>query len=751
MTTYRHVGKPVPRIEGLRKVAGETVYTADVQLPGMLHCKLLLSPYAHARIARIDTAKAAALEGVERVVTAADLPEFEARRMSNRAYNLLARAEAVFQGEPVAAVLARDLATAEEALELIEVDYEELPAVLDPIEALSEDAPPARSEMQAPAVTDVEAKETEKPSNIVAQVKFTRGDIEEGFRESDAVIERRWYTPAVHQGYMETHSTVAHYDPASGELTVWTGTQGQFFVRDQLSNILGIPQTKIRVFGLELGGGFGGKVVLTQPLTAALSRIVGLPVKLVFTRADDLTGGNPATPCVVELKTGMKRDGSLTAMKAKLVFDAGAYPGAPAAVGAILIGASYAFPHLEIESFEVLTNRVSVGALRAPGAHNAAFAIESQMDVMAREIGLDPLEVRLQNAVAKGDQTPSKAVYPDIGLKECLEAVRESDIWRSRGEKKEVDGKRRGVGVAVGGWMGGLQPASAQVRLNGDGTFHVVVGANDITGTNTSFAQIAAEELGVPVETVNVITGDTTTAPFGGITGGSKTLFTVGLAVKAAAEDAHQQMLSIAAQRLEADPEDMEIAEGEVRVKGSPDESIPLRRLASITTGFGAPHPPILGRGSIAAHRQAPGFSAQVAEVEVDPETGEVTVLRWTTAQDVGKAVNPLSVEGQMQGATAHAMGIGLWEELLYDENGCLLNPHLLDYKMPTAMDVPKIETLVVEVPSEDGPYGARGVGEPPIVPGAAVVANAVEDAIGVRVTEVPITPERILRAMGKV
>lgn len=759
MTTYTTIGKPVTRREGSDKVTGASVYAADIVLPGMLHCKLLRSPHAHARIVRIDASKAEALAGVERVVTAADLPKFEPRRMGNRGYNLLACDEVTFYGQPIAAVLARDLATAEEALALIDVEYEPLPAVLDPLEAMREDAPLARkppeeidrSEARGHVTVAVEEETSGKPSNIASQAKFTRGDIAQGFAEADAVVEHTWRSAMMHQGYLEPHATVADYHPASGELTLWTATQGQFFVRDQVSTMLGIPETKIRVIGLELGGGFGGKISLNQPLVAALSRLAGRPVKLVFTRADDLIGATPSPQCVVELKTGMKRDGSLTAIQAKVVYDAGAFPGASAVVGGILIGGYYNFPNLEIEAYEVLTNKVSVGAIRAPGAHNVTFAIESHMDMMARQLGLDPLEVRLKNAVGKGDEMPSKAKYPSIGLKECLEEIGKTDIWRARGQQRERNGKRRGVGIAVGGWLGGLQPAGAHVELNGDGTFSVIVGANDITGTNTSFAQIAAEELGVPLELVNVTTGDTKTAPFAGMSAGSKTLFTVGRAVKAAAEDARQQMFAIAAERLEVNPEDLECAGCEIRVKGSPEKAIPLRRLAGITTGFGALYPPIIGRGSITARQQAPGFTAQVCEVEVDPETGVVSVLRWASAQDAGFAINPLSVAGQIQGGTTQGIGIALWEEMLYDDQGRLLNPSLLDYRMPTAMDVPDIDARIVEVPSDDGPYGARGVGEPSIIPGAAAIANAIEDALGVRVTEAPITPERVLRALGRI
>ena len=760
MTTFQIIGKPITRVEGTHKVTGESVYAADIQLPGMLHCKLLRSPQAHARIVRIDASKALALPGVERVVTADDLPKPDAKRMGNRGSILLAIEETVFYGEPIAAVLARDLSTAEEAVDLIEVEYEPLPAVLDPIEAMRGDAPLARKPVQeidrseARGHTSVEMQEqgSGQPSNIASQAKFSRGDVEQGFAEADTIIERTWRSAMMHQGYIEPHATVADYNAASGELTVWTATQGQFFVRDQISLTLKIPETKIRVIGLELGGGFGGKISLMQPLVCALSRLVGKPVKYIFTRHDDLVGATPSPQCVVELKTGMQQDGSLTAIKAKVVYDSGAFPGAPAVVGGILIGGYYNFPNLEIEAYEVLTNKVSVGAIRAPGAHNVTFAIESHMDMMARALGLDPLEARAKNAVGKGDEMPSKMTYPSIGLKECLAAVGESELWQSRGKAaKESNGRKRGIGMAVGGWLGGLQPASAYVELNGDGTITVVVGANDITGTNTSFAQIASEELGVPLDRINVVTGDTKTAPFAGMSAGSKTLFTVGRAVKQAAEDARQQLFSIAAERLEANPDDMESTGGEIRVKGSPDKSIPFKRLAGITTGFGALYPPVIGRGAISARNQAPGFTAQACEVEVDTDTGDVTVLRWFSAQDAGLAINPLSVAGQIQGGTTQGIGIALWEEMLYDDTGRLLNPGFLDYRMPTAADVPPIETKIVEVPSDDGPYGARGVGEPSIIPAAAAVANAIEDAIGVRVTEAPITPERILRALGKI
>lgn len=762
MTQYSQVGRRAPRVEATGKVTGSTVYAADLQLPGMLHAGLLRSPHAHARILRLDGSRAASLEGVVAVITAADLSpvvgEAATSTLESRDDLLLAADEVLFVGQPVAAVLAGDPSVAEAALDLIEVEYEELPAVLDPLEALREDAPLARqpvaeagrSEAGAHAAVDAEQQQAERPSNVASQLRFRRGDVEQGFAEADLVVERTWRSAMLHQGYLEPHVSLAHYEPASGQLTVWTATQGQFPVRDHLSRLLGIPQTRVRVVGTELGGGFGGKVILTQPLAAALSMAVGRPVKLVMSRSEDLAAANPSPQCIVELKTGIRRDGTLTALQARIIFDSGAFPGSPVAIGAILLGGNYRFPHLDIQGYDVVTNKVSQGAYRAPGAPQVTFAIESQIDVMARELGLDPLEVRLKNAIQEGDPTPIERPYPRIGLRECLEAMREHDIWRSRGQGREVGGRRRGVGLAAGGWPGGLQPASALVRLNGDGSVAVIVGANDITGTNTSFAQIAAEELGLPLEQVTVLTGDTSTAPYAGITAGSKTLFTVGRAVKAAAEDARGQILAIAAQRLEASPDDLECRCGQVSVRGEPERSISLERIAGISSGFGAPHPPVVGRGAIAARRQAPGFSVQAAEVEVDPETGQVRVLRWVTIQDAGFAVNPALVEGQMEGATAQGLGMGLFEEMAYDEKGRLLNPGLLDYRLPTAADVPDIETVILEVPSEDGPYGARGVGEPPVVPGSAVIGNAIADALGVRIGEVPMTPERILQALGR-
>ncbi len=757
---YRYVGKPYTRIEGRAKVTGTTLYTGDLKLPRMTFARLVRSPHAHARIRAIDPSAALARRGVVAVVTAANL-RLEHFNPSNRTHHLLARDEVSFVGQPVAAVVAEDEATAEEAVELVRVEYEPLPHVIDPLEAMEPDAPLVRepvaeasdrSEERGHVTLSVNEQENVgKPTNIASQIRFQRGDVAAGLAQADAVVERRYRSGMVHQGYIEPHVTVADCDP-DGELTIYTATQGPFHVRNEVSKLLGIPETRVRVVALELGGGFGGKIYLEQSLVAALAMSVRRPVRMAWRRSEDLLAATPAPQAVVDLKLGMKRDGELCAIQARLVYDSGAFPGAAMVAGAMLLGGSYRCPHLDIQGFEVLTNKASVGALRAPAAHNAAFAIECALDELCAQLGLDPLETRLRNAVGEGDLMPTGQAYPRIGLRQALEAVRDSDLWRRRGRAgaRAASAKARGIGLAAGGWLGGLQPAGAVVALNSDGTWNVLVGSADITGVNTNFRQIAAEVLGVPIEEIGVSQGDTRTAPYAGMSAGSKTMYTVGTAVARAAEEARHQVLEIAADQMEVTVDDLEIIDGTVRVKGSPDRSLAMRRIAASCTGFGSRYMPVIGRGAMAPRRQAPGFAAQVAEVEVDTETGEVTVIDFVSAQDVGFAVNPLNVSGQIQGGTAQGIAIGLFEELQWDADGRLRNPTLLDYRMPTALDVPNITDIQVEVPSEEGPFGARIVGEPPIVPGGAAIANAIRDALGVVPDTMPFTPERVLRSLGR-
>ena len=749
MTTI--VGQSIPRIDAAGKTTGETVYAADIHLPGMTHAKVLRAPWGHARIVRIDVSRAAAHPGVLLAVTGADLGVEREPNQRHRAP--LAVDRVVFFGQPVAAVVAEDPHVAEEALALIDVEYEPLPAVLDPMEALAEDAPLVRrsaqeldlEEQAAHSASATGPMETStKPSNVLAKVEFKRGDVAKGFAEADVVLEHTYRIAKVHQGYMEPHATVADCD-RFGNLTVWTSTQGPFMARQNLASLLGLPETKVKLIGTEVGGGFGAKNILLAPLCAKLAQRLRRPVKFVLSRSEDLKSALPAAPCVVELKTGVKKDGTLTAVAARAVFAAGAFPGAPMPAGTNLLAASYKFPNMHVQGFEVLTHQVSVGAYRAPGATQVCFAMEQMIDQLAAAIGMDPLEFRLKNAVAEGDPQPSGAPWPRIGLKECLTALQDHPAWKNRA----ANGDGHGVGIAVGGWGGGLQPSSASVRLNADGTATVIVGHADITGTNTTMVQIAAEALGLPLEDVQLVTGDTFSAPWAPTSGGSKIVYTLGSAVKQAAEDARAQLLAVAGDMMDASPDDLEIADREIRVKGSPDHKMTVRKATNETVALRTKYSPILGRGSVPMTRQAPGFTVHLADVEVDNDTGFVKVREYVAVQDVGTAINPMAVEGQIEGGVSQSIGYALLEEMVYDEQGRLRNPSLLDYRMPTAVDLPPIQSVLVHVPAPDGPFGARGVGEPPIIPAPAALGNAIAAATGVRLYETPMNPERVWRALA--
>ncbi|MDR7568849.1 MAG: molybdopterin-dependent oxidoreductase, partial [Armatimonadota bacterium] len=580
-------------------------------------------------------------------------------------------------------------------------------------------------------------------ANVAARVRFERGDVARGFAEADLVLEFTYRTSSVHQGYLEPHATVAAPDPSGEALTLWTGTQSPFGVRQEVARFLGWPEHRVRVVPAPVGGGFGGKFLLLEPLAAALAVHTRRPVRIVLTRQEEFLLSNPVHGAILTLRTGARRDGALTALQARLVFDAGAFPGSPARIAAFLLGAIYRFPHLEIEAVEVLTHKPGTGAYRAPGSPQAAFALESQMDEMSRQLGLDPLEFRLHNLLQEGDPLPDSRRYPRIGLRACLEAIREHPLWRDR---RRAPGE--GVGLAVGGWPGGLEPASAACSVDRDGIVRVHVGAVDLQGTHTALGQLVAEILGVPLERVRIVQGDTDHAPYAGASAGSKVVYTVGRAVQHAAQEARARILRMAAQVLEAAVEDLELRDGYAFVRGSPEPRVSLAELAGLAQRFGGRFEPVWVVGNSAQTEQAPAFAAQLVRVRVDPETGQVRVLDAVLAQDVGRAINPLLIEGQMYGGMVQGLGWGLWEALSYDRSGIPRTTSFLEYALPRAASVPWMQGVLVEVPSPNGPFGARGVGEPPVVPGAGAVANAVRDAVGARVTELPITPERVLRAL---
>ena len=755
----RGIGLSIPRPDGPEKVTGHVQYVADIKPKGLLHAKLLRSPHAHARIVSIDVSRARALPGVRAVLTAADIPELK-RKAPTRAHAVLAIDRAVFAGQPVAAVAADEPAIAEEALDLIEVKYEVLDAAVDPIESMRVGAPPVADRgteadtsealaHSAVALAKGESTET-KGVNVSQTSAVKRGDVAKGFAESDVVIEHTYRVPMIHQGYLEPHAVLAEWDTMGG-LTLWASTQGSFNTRTEVADVLGIEENRIKVIPVECGGGFGGKIrALCEPITALLARATGKPVRYVMTRREELQAGMPAPQVIIRLKTGAKKDGTLMALEAETVLESGAFSGTVLAVSAVFLGSLYRWPAFDIKGSEVLTHKPSVAAYRAPVAPQTIFAIDSQMEGLARALGLDPVEFRARHLSRPGEPMVNNVPWASNGGHEVLAKAAEHRFWKERAAWKAGGNGHtlRGTGLALGGWLGGLQPTGATVKLNPDGTLSVLTGQVDIAGTNIALAQIAATAYGVDIEKVKITTGDTDVAPVTGLSAGSKTIYTVGVAVMQAAQDAQRQTLEIAAGELEASVHDLEIVDGKVVVRGVPDKGITLTQIGRKGNLYMSKVPPVLGTAHPAFSQQAPAFAAQIARIEVDPDTGELTLHEFVVVQDAGRAINPLGVEGQMQGGAVQSLGIALTEALSYDDKGNLTNPSLLDYRKLTAADLPNIETIIVEVPSPAGPFGARGVGEPPIVPALAAIANAIEDATGMRLTECPMTSERIAMAL---
>jgi CO/xanthine dehydrogenase Mo-binding subunit len=747
------IGQSLPRVDGEEKVTGRARFAADHEFRGLLHARLVLSPYAHARIRRLPTAVARGVPGVVAVFSADDLPAGdEAPNVRGRC--LLARGEVRFAGEPVAVVVAESEEAAADGVDRLTagMEFDPLPALVDPSAAADPAAPlvvphlagkSAEASLHA-AVKVEDEPQDHKPSNVTSRVRFARGDIDRGLRESDVVIARTFRTAVVHQAYIEPHATIADYDASTGQLTVWTATQALFYSRENVSQVLGLRESSVRIVPTPVGGGFGAKILLLEPLAGALAMVLRRPVRIVLTRSDEFRTATPAPQSMLEVRLGAKRDGTLAAIQARLLFDAGALPGAPLSIAALMLGGVYQAPHLDVQGREVVTHKAPVGAYRAPGAPQAAFALESVIDDLARALGHDPIAFRLRNASSSGDPMPSGEAWPRIGLREVLQAVGEDPLWRNR----DRDGG--GVGAAAGGWFGGIEPASACVRLNTDGTMQVVVGSIDISGTATGLAQVAAETLGVPVSRIRIISADSDSAPASGMSGGSKIMYTVGSAVAKAAQDARRQILALAARRLEAAEGDLEIVDGAARVRGVPARAVAVAELAKLTSGFGAAHPPVFGVASEAIVQRAPAFGAHVARVRVDADSGRVRVVDYAVAQDVGRAINPAAIHGQIHGGVAQGIGWALLEQMVYDEQGSLATGSLLDYALPRAADVPPIRINLVEVPAERGPFGAKGVGEPPVVPVAAAIANAISDASGARIETLPIVPETVVAALAR-
>lgn len=749
---YKVIGTSPLRHDGVDKVTGRAAYGADIRLPGMLYGAVLRSPHAHAKILSIDTSEAEKLHGVHAVVTAKDLPDLESRVVElgegvvNRKYqsnNILARDKVLYFGHAVAAVAATSLHVAKEALDLIRVEYEVLPPVLDVRKAMEADSPILLDDLR----TDEFGKKGETPTNIAGHYKDSCGDIEKGFAEAKFIVEREFVTKMVHQGYIEPQNATAQYNP-DGQVTIWCSTQGSFGVREQVAEILEIPVSDIRVIPMEIGGGFGGKIgVYLEPLAVLLSRKSGYrPVKLTMDRSEVLAATGPTSGSYIRVKMGADANGKITAAEALLIYEAGAYPGSPVGAGMGVIFAPYRIENGVIEGYDVVVNKPRTAAYRAPGGTNAAFAAETVVDELAEKLGMDPIEFRLLNGAKEGDRRVSGSAYKRIGYLETLQAAKESDHYKSPrfdNAQRRLPGPRAGRGVASGYWgnYGGKSSASASV--NEDGTVSLLEGSVDIGGTRTSLAMQLAETLGIPAEDVRPVVADTDSIGYTEGTYGSRTTFATGWAVYETAKGLIEKLKERAAILWEVEKDKVDFENG---VFSSGDKRLTFKELAEKLDETGGP---VVASAAVQPKGYGPGFAVHIVDVEVDPETGKVDILRYTAVQDVGKAIYPAYVESQIQGGVAQGIGWALNEEYLYDEQGRLLNASWLDYRMPVALDLPMIDTILVEVPNPGHPYGARGVGEVPIVPPPAAIANAIYNAIGVRLTELPMSPARMVERLS--
>lgn len=751
MSEFSFIGKPTPAIDGGQKVTGNLKYTADLKLGGMLHARFVLSTYAHAKIAGIDVAAALAVPGVRHVVTAQDLPKMAPH---SRMHLMLARDRAIFVGQPVAVVLAETLTAAADGAELVEVDYVPLEAATNIDAALAEGAPivwptgiprGAGDEAAHGADAGGDSAAQDDVSNIAGTTRVEKGDVEAAFSKSDLIVERTFETPMVHQSSIETQGLIVQPDPLTGGATVWGSLQNPFGARWDIAEVLGVPESDVNVYGMPVGGAFGAKFGLYEPLAALLAATVGRTVSLVLTRGEELLTTNPAPALRMSAKLGFNNEGTLIAMQTNVIADTGVYPSGLGGFAAFQFASFYPCENVLLESTNVVTFKQSVGAYRAPTSPTAFMAVETLFDEAAEQLGVDAIELRLKNAAKGGDLMPDDSEFPTIGMVETLEAAREHPLWKKR---EGARSKGRGIGVAIGGWMGGLEPGASVCKLNRDGVLQVQIGTADLSGTPTTFALLAAEAYGIDPDKVRFVYSDTDSAPYGGGVGGSKTTYTLGNAVIRAAEEARNQTLSIAAEEFEVSAEDLEIVDGRVRVRGFPDRSISLGDIAGKTMTFGGLYEPVHGNGRQAVTDRAPSFSAQIAEVEVDKETGEVNLLNLAVLQDAGRALNPMAVEGQMQGGAIQGVGWALYEEMRYDDDGQLLSGSWMDYALPDAVQSAPVETQILEVPSESGPYGARGVGEPPVIATIAAIANAVAHATGVRLSQTPMTAPRVLAAL---
>jgi CO/xanthine dehydrogenase Mo-binding subunit len=744
---FKWVGTRPIRPDGVPKVTGKAMYAADYTMQGAIVGRILRSPHAHARIRSIDTSKAAALPGVKAVMTGKDLPDhkFEyvgpervAVNFWHVTRNVMAREKTLYEGHAVAAVAAIDAATADEALALIDVDYEVLPHAIDVDDAMREDAPLLFEDM---ITRGVEPAPT-KPSNISKKLDFQIGDLAAGFAQADVVVEKEFKTAAVHQGYIEPHACCVRVDP-DGQTEVWSSSQGHFVVRALTAKLLNKPVGDVRCAPAEIGGGFGGKTVIyLEPVAAVLSQKSGRPVKITMTRDEVFKATGPTSGSSMWVKMGVTKAGKITAAEGVFKFQAGAFPGSPVMNACLCAFAPYAIENAHSTGYDVVCNRPKSAAYRAPGSPISAFAVESVVDMLAKKIGMDPLELRRKNAAGPGTPMIYGPKLAHGGYLETLEACMNHPGW------KAPLGKNQGRGVASGYWFNGGGESSASVQINADGTILVATGSPDIGGSRASMALMAAETFGVDYSQVRAIVADTASIGYTHVTGGSRVTFATGMAVVETCKKLVDDLRARAAMIWGVDPDGVVWEDGCAKPASSnvgDFKPMPLKEIAGKAALTGGP---LTAAASVNAGGQAPGFSTQFCDVEVDPETGKVTILRFVVAQDAGKAIHPSYVEGQMQGGVVQGIGWALNEEYIYDKQGRLDNAGFLDYRCPVASDLPMIDTLVVEVPNPAHPYGAKGVGEVNICPPMAAIANAIDNAIGRRLTELPMSPPKIVAAL---
>jgi CO/xanthine dehydrogenase Mo-binding subunit len=747
--SFKWIGTRPIRPDGVEKVTGRARFGTDYTLPGMLYGKVLRSPHAHARINSIDTSKAEALPGVKAVMTAADLPDQEpvyvgpdrvAQNFAHITRNIMAREKVLYEGHAVAAVAATSDAIAEEALSLIDVDYEVLPHVINIVEAMKEDAPLLFEDM---ITRDVDPVPT-KPSNIAKRTEFAIGDIEAGFAAADEVVEMEFDTAPVHQGYIEPHACLARWNE-DGQAEIWCSSQGQFVVRALATKLVGMPIGDLRVYPAEIGGGFGGKTVIyLEPAALVLSRKSARPVRMVMSREEVFKASGPTSGGHMKVKIGATRDGRITAADGTFCLQAGAFPGSPVISAIMCAFTPYNIENVRSIGFDVVVNRPKAAAYRAPGSPVANFGVESVMDVLAKKLGIDPLKFRALNAAKEGTGTVYGPRWGRIGYEETIQALIDHP------NAKIPLGENQGRGIASGFWFNAGGESSATLHLNADGTAVVATGSPDIGGSRASMAMMAAETLGIDYEQVRAIVADTASVGYTHLTGGSRVTLATGQAVIKAAEKVIDELRERAALIWDVDVEGVIWEDGAARpASANVGEFEPLS-LKEIVAKAGVTGGPIGASASVNSTSAGPGFTTQMVDVEVDRETGKVTILRFTAAQDVGRAIHPSYVEGQIQGGVAQGIGWALNEEYIYDSEGHLENAGFLDYRMPVASDLPMIDAVMVEVPNDLHPYGVKGVGEVNICPPMAAIANAIEDAVGKRMQELPMSPPRLLAALDE-